>query len=66
MNIALKIICCADQSKSSAYSALQTEIKWLTRKLQHPNIIKAYRSEDSWQNYLIMEMEMGLETLNDF
>jgi hypothetical protein len=37
----------------------------LTRKLDHPNIIKAFLTEDFWTNYLIMEMEMGLETLSD-
>ena len=64
--IALKIVHCADPTQAGAHAALQTEIKWLTRKLKHPNIISAHCSEDLWQNYLIMEMEMGLETLNDF
>jgi len=38
----------------------------LTEELSHPNIIKAYPARQTYSNYIVMEMELGLETLRQF
>jgi len=42
------------------------EQQLLTEQLAHRNIIRAYKPTIKLTNYLIMEMELGLETLKQF
>ena len=36
----------------------------LTEQLKHDNIIRVIPAEESYFNYFIMQMELGLETLS--
>ena len=58
--LAVKI---TSKKSSDATQALQNEKHLLTEELSHPNIIKVKNSGENFTNYLIMEMELGLETL---
>ena len=51
------------QWNSKSAIALSHESKMLSQQLNHPNIIKVYPQEERFSNYCIMEMELGLESL---
>jgi serine/threonine protein kinase len=62
-NIALKITQWNSQTPSQSAQQLSHEYKMLSSQLNHPNIIKVFQQEQRFSNYFIMEMELGLETL---
>lgn len=64
--LALKITQLNQKSPSNAAQALENEYELLTEELCHPNIIKAYPARQTYSNYIIMEMELGLETLRQY
>ena len=64
--LALKITQWDQESPTTAAKALLHEKKMLSEKLSHTNIIKAYDCGQEWANYLIMEMQLGVETLQSY
>jgi serine/threonine protein kinase len=44
----------------------EREYDMLTSALNHPNIISAYRQRHVFTNFFVMEMELGLETLQKY
>lgn len=66
--LALKITSYSPNHISSGARSLLNEYKLLTEELSHPNIIKVFRRslEQNYSNYIIMEMELGLETLRSY
>lgn len=62
-NLAIKICQYNIDEPSPSALALEREYKMLTQ-LSHHNIIHVYQTEQKFLNYYIMEMEMGVETLD--
>lgn len=64
--MALKIASYDEKEPSNQAIALESEHLMLSEELSHPNIISAYKQRNKFANFLIMEMELGLETLKSF
>lgn len=55
-----------ESNLTSAAKTLINEQKMLSEEICHPNIVKAFRNTTKWDNVIILEMELGLETVESF
>jgi serine/threonine protein kinase len=62
---ALKLTAYSQRKPSDSAIHLEREYKMLS-ELDHPNIISVHRQDIYYERYLVMEMELGLETLSQF
>lgn len=63
--IALKIAILDRENPSQAAKSISREVEMLS-KLSHPNLIKIYQHTQQYKNVALMEMELGLETVQQF